>query len=126
MLFFKKALNVLKTSISGCTVEMAESEAGSDHYCFKIIFHGPANRVYVLSAESQPVMESWMKALTCAGYDYMKLMVAELQRQLRELEGRPDVTPVAPPRRAAPPKPTQQQQLKDLHHNEGAPLGKRP
>lgn len=28
-----------------------------------------------------------MKALTCAGYEYMKLMVSELQRQLDELEG---------------------------------------
>lgn len=27
-----------------------------------------------------------MKALTCAGYEYKKLMVAELQRQLDELE----------------------------------------
>lgn len=27
-----------------------------------------------------------MKALTCAGYEYMKLMVAELQRQLDEIE----------------------------------------
>lgn len=28
-----------------------------------------------------------MKALTCAGYEYMKLMVSELQRQLDEIEG---------------------------------------
>lgn len=28
-----------------------------------------------------------MKALACASYDYMKLMVAELQRQLDEMEG---------------------------------------
>lgn len=32
-------------------------------------------------------MEAWMKALACASYDYMKLMVAELQRQLDEVEG---------------------------------------
>ena len=31
-------------------------------------------------------MEMWMKGLTCAGYEYMKLMVAELQRQLDEIE----------------------------------------
>lgn len=29
-----------------------------------------------------------MKALACAGYDYMKLMVSELQRQLDDIEGR--------------------------------------
>lgn len=31
-------------------------------------------------------MEQWMRACTCAGYEYMKLMIAELQRQLNEIE----------------------------------------
>lgn len=30
----------------------------------------------------------WMKALTCATYDYMKLMIADLQRQVDKIEGR--------------------------------------
>lgn len=51
------------------------------------MFHGINNRTYFLSAESQDLMERWMKALTCAGYEYMKLMVSELQRQLDEIEG---------------------------------------
>lgn len=42
----------------------------------------------MLGAESQESMEQWMKALACAGYDYMKLMVAELQRQLDDIEGK--------------------------------------
>jgi len=29
-----------------------------------------------------------MKSLACASYDYMKFMVADLQRQLKELEGK--------------------------------------
>lgn len=33
-----------------------------------------------------------MKALTCAGYEYMKLMVSELQRQLDEIEGTKGLT----------------------------------
>lgn len=50
-----------------------------------------------------------MKALTCASYDYMKLMVSELQRQLRELENtghslNSQKGPIAPPRRQAPSK----------------------
>jgi hypothetical protein len=56
-------------------------------FSFKIVFHGINNRSYVLGAESQEAMEQWMKALACAGYDYMKLMVAELQRQLDDIEG---------------------------------------
>lgn len=70
--------------LEGCTIELAEE---GELYCFQIIFNGNNNRTYYLCAESQDTMESWMKALTCAGYEYMKLMVAELQRQLEEIEG---------------------------------------
>lgn len=65
-------------------IELAEDD---EQYTFKIEFHGPNNRSYVLGAESQESMEQWMKALACAGYDYIKLMVAELQRQLDDIEG---------------------------------------
>lgn len=64
-------------------VELAEND---DQFSFKIVFHGPNNRSYVLGAESQESMEQWMKALACASYDYIKLMVTDLQRQLQELE----------------------------------------
>lgn len=70
--------------LEGCTVELAEDD---EQYSFKIEFHGPNNRSYVVGAETQEAMESWMKALACAGYDYMKLMVSELQRQLDDIEG---------------------------------------
>lgn len=49
-------------------------------------------------------MEQWMKALACASYDYMKLMVAELQRQLDAAEEEsaavtpPPESPKPPPR----------------------------
>lgn len=64
--------------------ELSEDE---DQFSFKIMFHGAGNRSYVLAAESQESMEQWMKALACSSYDYMKLMVADLQRQLDEMEG---------------------------------------
>ncbi|TMW44641.1 hypothetical protein DOY81_010280 [Sarcophaga bullata] len=96
--------------VEGCTIELSEE---SDQYCFEIAFNG--NRTYILSAESQDSMESWMKALTCAGYEYKKLMVAELQRQLEEIEGSRNkittdsmpsntntLTPKPPPRRTNP------------------------
>lgn len=68
--------------------ELAEDE---EQFCFKIEFHGANNRSYILGAESQESMEQWMKALACAGYDYMKMMVAELQRQLDDIEGRVNI-----------------------------------
>lgn len=41
----------------------------------------------MLAADSQESLEVWMKALARASYDYLKLMVAELQKQLDELNG---------------------------------------
>ncbi|XP_043784787.1 sesquipedalian-1 isoform X3 [Apis laboriosa] len=69
--------------LEGCTIELAEDE---EQFGFQIVFHGPNNRNYALAAESQESMEQWMKALACASYDYMKLMVADLQRQLDAAE----------------------------------------
>ncbi|XP_022916762.1 sesquipedalian-1 isoform X1 [Onthophagus taurus] len=87
--------------LEGCTIELAEDE---EQFCFKIEFHGTNNRSYVLGAESQESMEQWMKALACAGYDYMKIMVADLQRQLDDIDEQPlplaqaAGSPVPPPR----------------------------
>ncbi len=72
--------------LEGCTVELADDEDNTDFFGFKIVFHGDGKRTYVLAAETQSDLESWMKALACASYDYMKLMVAELQQQLRDLD----------------------------------------
>lgn len=68
--------------LEGCTVELAENE---ETYAFKLVFHGAGNRTYVLCANCQDNMEQWMKALASASYDYVKLMVGELQRQLDEV-----------------------------------------
>ncbi|XP_015603126.1 sesquipedalian-1 [Cephus cinctus] len=87
--------------LEGCTIELAEDE---EQFGFKIVFHGPNNRSYALGADSQESMEQWMKALACASYDYMKLMVAELQRQLDAAEEEtvavtpPPESPKVPPR----------------------------
>uniref|UniRef100_A0A0K8THD5 PH domain-containing protein n=1 Tax=Lygus hesperus TaxID=30085 RepID=A0A0K8THD5_LYGHE len=90
--------------LEGCTVELAEDEG---QFGFKIVFHGQGNRTYVLEADSQDSMEQWMKALASASYDYIKCMVAELERQLQEMEmnvpslnddGAGGSHPVAPPR----------------------------
>ncbi|KAF7280764.1 sesquipedalian-1-like [Rhynchophorus ferrugineus] len=87
--------------LEGCTIELSEEE---EQYCFKILFHGTNNRSYILGAESQECMEQWMKALACSSYDYMKLMVAELQRQLDDIEETPIVLPVAQNSPVAPPR----------------------
>ncbi|KAL7036500.1 hypothetical protein ACKWTF_008824 [Chironomus riparius] len=93
--------------LEGCTVELSAEEE-SQQYCFQIQFMTPGEiRTYFMSADCQTSMESWMKSITCASYDYMKLMVAELQRQLEEIDNRnknqtlsknEPKTPVKPPR----------------------------
>ncbi|CAF4957594.1 unnamed protein product [Pieris macdunnoughi] len=68
--------------LEGCTIELTEEES----YSFKIVFPCEGSRTYFLCTNSQASMEAWMKALACASYDYMKLMVSELQRQLDEAQ----------------------------------------
>jgi len=92
--------------LEGCTVELAEEE--TELYAFKIIFHGDGKsqgRVYSLGTTDMEDLEAWMKLVACASFDYMKLMVVELQQQLTELEERERVgqlqvpgEPRAPPR----------------------------
>ena len=70
--------------LEGYTVELVETAV--EGFTFQISFRGSGNlRKYILQAESHAVMEDWMKVITCASYDYMKLMVAELKSQLDEL-----------------------------------------
>ncbi|XP_026834537.1 sesquipedalian-1 isoform X2 [Drosophila erecta] len=67
--------------VEGCTIELSNEV---DNYCFEIAFNG--NRTYILAADNQECMETWMKALTCAGYEYKRIILAELKRQLQEME----------------------------------------
>lgn len=70
--------------LEGYTVELVDFAA--EGFTFQISFRGSGNlRKYILQAESHVVMENWMKVITSASYDYMKLMVAELKSQLDEL-----------------------------------------
>lgn len=68
--------------LEGCTIELSED---TDGFVFQIKFSGSGNRTYIIAADSQEDMEVWMKVLSRASYDYMKLMVSELHRQLQDL-----------------------------------------
>ncbi|MEQ2270793.1 hypothetical protein XENORESO_013165 [Xenotaenia resolanae] len=69
--------------LEGCTVELCES---AEEFAFAIKFDCAKARVYKLAAESQTAMESWVKALSRASFDYMRLVVKELERQLAEIQ----------------------------------------
>lgn len=79
--------------LEGCRLELAENE--TELFAFKIDFGGddqsagqasaPQMRTYVLGTESQEEMEKWLKALSCASYDFLKMIVAELQAKLDDV-----------------------------------------
>uniref|UniRef100_A0A8B9J046 Sesquipedalian n=1 Tax=Amazona collaria TaxID=241587 RepID=A0A8B9J046_9PSIT len=68
--------------LEGCTVELCDS---AEEFTFAIRFGGTKSRTYVLAAESQAAMESWVKSLSRASFDYMRLVVRELEKQLEEM-----------------------------------------
>ncbi|NXT22927.1 SESQ1 protein, partial [Syrrhaptes paradoxus] len=72
--------------LEGCTVELCDSAEG---FAFAIRFGGAKSRTYVLAAESQAAMESWVKSLSRASFDYMRLVVRELEKQLEEMRWGP-------------------------------------
>jgi hypothetical protein len=89
--------------LEGCTVELAEEE--TEVYAFKIQFHGEGKavgRTYSLGTQTMEDLEAWMKLVACASFDYMKLMVVELQQQLAEVEEQ-EQEPRPPPRGRANP-----------------------
>uniref|UniRef100_A0A1A7WZ75 Sesquipedalian n=1 Tax=Iconisemion striatum TaxID=60296 RepID=A0A1A7WZ75_9TELE len=69
--------------LEGCTVELCES---AEEFAFAVKFDCAKARVYKMAAENQAAMESWVKALSRASFDYMKLVVKELERQLEEVQ----------------------------------------
>lgn len=69
--------------LEGCTVELCES---TEEFAFAIKFDCAKARVYKMAAENQAAMESWVKALSRASFDYMRLVVKELERQLEEIQ----------------------------------------
>lgn len=72
--------------LEGCTVELCDS---AEEFTFAIRFGGAKSRTYVLAAESQAAMESWVKSLSRASFNYLRLVVRELEKQLEEMRGGP-------------------------------------
>nr|XP_019833414.1 PREDICTED: sesquipedalian-1 [Bos indicus] len=65
--------------LEGCAVELVEA---AEEFAFAVRFAGSRARTYVLVAESQAAMEGWVKALSRASFDYLRVVVRELEQQL--------------------------------------------
>uniref|UniRef100_A0A8C8VET5 Sesquipedalian n=1 Tax=Pelusios castaneus TaxID=367368 RepID=A0A8C8VET5_9SAUR len=67
--------------LEGCTVELCEA---AEEFAFAIRFDDAGAKAYVLVADCQAAMEAWVKALSRASFDYMRLVVRELEKQLED------------------------------------------
>ncbi|MCJ8746601.1 hypothetical protein PDJAM_G00143690 [Pangasius djambal] len=70
--------------LEGCTVELCESERVD--FAFAVRF-GPSH-THTLAADTQAEMEDWAKALARASFQYLRLVVRELEKQLEEAQKR--------------------------------------
>lgn len=68
--------------LQNCVVQMLESD---EAYAFGLDFEGAGSRTYVLAAETQEEMEDWMRMITLANYDFMRLRLKEMHQRLDEL-----------------------------------------
>lgn len=69
--------------LEGCTVELCEA---TQEFAFAIKFDCAKSRTYILAAENQAAMESWVKSLSRASFDYLRLVVKELEKQLEDIQ----------------------------------------
>lgn len=76
--------------LEGCTVELCESERVD--FAFVVRF-GPSH-THTLAADTQAEMEEWAKALARASFQYLRLVVRELEKQLEEAQKKQEETAV--------------------------------
>ena len=75
--------------------------SATEKHGFEISFDGPGTRTYVLAADNDEDMQSWMRAISHASYEFLRGIVNELQKQVDVLTSRS--TPTPPPKPARPP-----------------------
>ncbi|XP_060739971.1 sesquipedalian-1 [Tachysurus vachellii] len=68
--------------LEGCTVELCESERVD--FAFAVRFG--QSHTHTLAADTQEEMEDWAKALARASFQYLRLVVRELEKQLEEAQ----------------------------------------
>lgn len=67
--------------LEACSVQVSSH----GRYSFEISFDGVGTRTYVLYADNDEEMQSWIKAISHASYEYLRSIVSELQRRVNVL-----------------------------------------
>ena len=70
--------------LESCSVQASPGEK----HGFEISFDGSGTRTYLLVADNDEEMQSWMRAVSHASYEYLKSIVIELQRQVDTITSR--------------------------------------
>lgn len=67
--------------LESCSVQASANE----RHAFEISFDGPGTRTYLLVADNDEEMQSWMRSVSHASYDFLRSIVNDLQKQLDSL-----------------------------------------
>ena len=67
--------------LEACSVQVS----AHGRYSFEISFDGIGTRTYILYADNDEDMQSWIKAISHASYEYLRSIVTELQRRVSVL-----------------------------------------
>ena len=67
--------------LEACSVQVSSQAK----YAFEISFDGQGSRVYIMTADNDEDMQSWIKVISHASYEYMRSIVDELQRRVNVL-----------------------------------------
>uniref|UniRef100_A0A8C5S3R6 Sesquipedalian n=1 Tax=Laticauda laticaudata TaxID=8630 RepID=A0A8C5S3R6_LATLA len=101
--------------LEGCTVELQEST--SEPYTFKICYPNVLPD-YKMAAEDQERMEDWVRALSTAGFEYLRVLVTELEDQFHWLRSqqysKEEASCKATDLPLQPPKPVAQRRLSHM------------
>ena len=83
----KKLYKLLRKKIVDLIMSDFFSDLCDDEepYSFKVVFLGEDGREYIMHAETHEQMEGWMRSISSASYEYITLMVAEMQKKLDEI-----------------------------------------
>ena len=70
--------------LESCSVQASATEK----HGFEISYDGPGTRTYILVADNDEDMQSWMRAVSHASYEFLKSIVIDLQKQVDSLTSR--------------------------------------
>ncbi|CAG0883466.1 unnamed protein product [Cyprideis torosa] len=69
--------------LEDCTVELCDDILP---FCFRISFIAAGSRTYVFASDTQNNLEDWVRLMSNANNNYIRVMTDELQRQIHDLK----------------------------------------